>query len=113
MVCYCILNCINRSVIDICSCDEHEAPPASLILFSAVLVKSFAFTITGIFGRVPFPRTLKYPDLVTSITGALSALPAAAFLVFSKTSDHNLSVLIVGQYFQFLWRWNTLIPHLP
>jgi hypothetical protein len=32
-----------------------------LILFSAVLEKSLAFTITGIEGRVPLPRTLKKP----------------------------------------------------
>ena len=36
-------------------------------------------------------------DLVTSITGALSEDLLAAFLVASETSDHNLSVLIVGQ----------------
>lgn len=38
-----------------------QAPPASLILFSAVLEKSLALTITGTWGRVPLPRTLKKP----------------------------------------------------
>ena len=36
-------------------------------------------------------------DLVTSITGALSLLLLAAFLVCSETSDQSLSVLTVGQ----------------
>merc|ERR1719198_651590 len=79
-----------------------QTPPAALILFSAVLVKSLALTTHGIFGRFPLPSTLKYPDLVTSMTGALSLLLAAFFLVSSLTRDHNLSVLIVGQCFQFL-----------
>ena len=38
-----------------------QTPPAALILFSAVLEKSLAFTITGIVGIFPFPRTLKKP----------------------------------------------------
>ena len=38
-----------------------QAPPASLILFSAVLEKTLALTMTGILGRDPFPSTLKYP----------------------------------------------------
>jgi len=138
-------------VVSLPGVDPHatrtQAPPASLILFSAVLEKSLALTITGIFGRTPLPRTLKYPwintmlkklrsnfiwffyylilqkgelklnvrltDLVTSITGALSLDFSAAFLVCSETSDHNLSVLTVGQCFQFLCRWKTLIPDFP
>ena len=129
------------------SCDEDASATGLLILFSAVLEKSLALTITGIFGRTPLPRTLKYPwintmlkklrsnfiwffyylilqkgelklnvrltDLVTSITGALSLDFSAAFLVCSETSDHNLSVLTVGQCFQFLCRWKTLIPDFP
>ena len=45
------------------SCCFHavrtQTPPASLILFSAVLEKSLALTMTGILGRVPLPNTLK------------------------------------------------------
>lgn len=36
----------------------HE-PPASLILCSASFEKNLALTITGILGRLPFPKTLK------------------------------------------------------
>merc|ERR1719498_401528 len=75
-----------------------QAPPAALMVASAFLEKSLALTITGMFGSGPLPRTLKKPDLVTSTTGALSLLLLAAFLVCSETSDHNLSVLMVGQY---------------
>ena len=34
-----------------------QAPPTPLI-FSALLLKNFAFTMTGCFGSFPFPRTL-------------------------------------------------------
>ena len=47
-----------------------QAPPTSLILFSAVFENSLAFTITGTLGRAPLPNTLKNPALVTSITVA-------------------------------------------
>ena len=36
-----------------------QAPPASLILFSAILENTLAFTMTGILGRIPLPSTLK------------------------------------------------------
>ena len=38
-----------------------QAPPASLIFFSANFENNFAFTITGTLGNYPFPNTLKYP----------------------------------------------------
>ena len=36
-----------------------QAPPTSLILFSAALLNNLAFTTTGVAGRDPLPRTLK------------------------------------------------------
>ena len=36
-----------------------QAPPADLIFSSARLEKNFAFTISGCFGRIPLPNTLK------------------------------------------------------
>ena len=74
-----------------------QTPPASLILSSANFENNLALTITGILGRVPLPRTLKYPDLVTSMTGTLSLVYEAAVRVASETSDQSLSILIVGQ----------------
>lgn len=44
-----------------------QAPPAALILFSAVLEKSLALTITGTLGRVPLPSTLKKPYVKRSM----------------------------------------------
>ena len=35
-----------------------QAPPTPLIFSSALLLKNFAFTMTGCFGSFPFPRTL-------------------------------------------------------
>ncbi|KYM76253.1 hypothetical protein ALC53_13280 [Atta colombica] len=35
---------------------KTHAPPTALILSSACLLKNLAFTITGCFGRRPFPR---------------------------------------------------------
>uniref|UniRef100_F0X546 Uncharacterized protein n=1 Tax=Cryptosporidium parvum TaxID=5807 RepID=F0X546_CRYPV len=51
-----------------------QIPPASLIFFSAFLEKCLALTTTGRLGRLPPPKTLKIPDLVQSIIGALSVL---------------------------------------
>jgi hypothetical protein len=53
-----------RVVVVLKACHDHamssQAPPAALILFSAVLEKSLALTIIGIYGSlIPFPRTLK------------------------------------------------------
>merc|ERR1719198_37496 len=53
-----------------------QAPPAALIFFSASFVKYRAFTITGMVGSCPFPRTLKNPAFPTSITGAFEVFLA-------------------------------------
>lgn len=37
---------------------KMQAPPASLILFSAFCEKYFAFTMIGILGKCPWPRSL-------------------------------------------------------
>lgn len=127
---------------------SSQAPPAALILFSAVLEKSLALTMHGICGSlIPLPSTLKYPyrnnqdqiklsqlinqlknqrvenngfvkktrltECVTSMTGAMSLLLAALFLVASETRDQSLSVLIVGQKYLLFCLWKTLIPSLP
>lgn len=47
------------------------APPTALILLSAVLLTNLALITTGWFGSLPFPKTLKNPAFVTSITGTL------------------------------------------
>ena len=91
-----------------------QAPPASLILYSAVFENSLALIITGTFGITPFPRTLTKPCLVTSITGAVFPLVlAASSLVFSSTRVQSLSQFTTGAHFQFLCKWNTLIPFFP
>jgi len=74
---------------------NSQAPPIAFILLSAVLLKNLAFTITGVFGSLPLPNTLKYPNLVTSITATLPSLDY--FLTESPTRDHNLSIFTVGQ----------------
>ena len=51
---------------------KTHAPPAALILLSAVFEKYLAFTTTGYYGNLPFPNTLKYPAFPTSITATLS-----------------------------------------
>ena len=53
---------------------KMQAPPTALILLSAVLLKSLALTTTGWLGSLPFPRTLKNPALVTSMTGAYNKM---------------------------------------
>ncbi len=93
---------------------SSHAPPASLIFFSASFENSLALTITGTEGNAPFPNTLKYPDFVTSITAAFPSLALEALsLVYSDTSDHILSILIVGLKNWFLLRWKNLIPFFP
>mmetsp|Transcript_2840 Transcript_2840/g.259 ORF Transcript_2840/g.259 Transcript_2840/m.259 type:complete len:89 (-) Transcript_2840:194-460(-) len=86
----------------------------ALILLSAVDEKNLALTTTGIVGNLPFPKTLKNPDLVTSITGTRpSLLSAYLVLVSSETKLHNLSMLTTGQCLGFFFSWKTLIPFLP
>ena len=81
--------------------DDHtvktQAPPTALIFLSAILLKNLALTTTGCEGRNPFPSTLKYPALVTSITGTRSLLPAYNCLEVSVTKFHILSRLMVGK----------------
>lgn len=55
---------------------KNKLIPTALILLSAVLLKNLALTTTGWFGNLPFPKTLKNPALVTSMTGALSLILA-------------------------------------
>lgn len=55
-----------------------QAPPTSLIFFSASLLKNLAFTTTGCSGSWPLPSTFDRPYLVTSMTGALALSLAAA-----------------------------------
>lgn len=57
-----------------------HAPPTAFIFRSAILLKNFALTTTGLVGKKPFPKTLKNPAWVTSITGTLSAFLAKLFL---------------------------------
>lgn len=57
-------------------CHELHGTPTLLNFFSASLDTNFAFTTTGCSGSSPLPRTLKIPNLVTSIT-------AACFLSFA------------------------------
>lgn len=90
-----------------------QAPPTALILLSAVLEKNLALTMTGWLGSLPLPKTLKYPALVTSMTGALSFSVAYFFLVSSLTKLHNLSILTVGQWYWFLFKWKCLISFFP
>ena len=88
------------------------APPASLIFFSAILDTSLAFTTTGWFsGKTPLPRTLKNPNWVTSIKGALSL--EALSLASWGTSDQSLSRLTMGQWNLLRSLWKYLIPTLP
>merc|ERR1712107_894533 len=71
--------------------------PTALIFSSARLEKNLAFTITGCLGNTPFPKTLKYPALEQSMTGALSFTSAYLVLVCSETRDQSLSRLMAGQ----------------
>ena len=86
-----------------------QAPPTFLIFSSACLEKNLALTITGCLGRAPFPRTLKYPARLTSITGALPlAFFSSAYcsLVCSDTKDHNWNEKMInydGVYFLSDW----------
>ena len=90
-----------------------QAPPTALIFFSAILLKNLALTTTGWEGRKPFPRTLKNPALVTSMTGTLSLLSAYNLRDCSVTRVQTLSRLMVGEWSLFLWRAKVLIPFLP
>ena len=58
-------------------------------------------------------KKTRLTDLVTSMTGAMSLLLAALFLVASVTRDQSLSVLIVGQKYLLFCLWKTLIPIFP
>ncbi len=51
-----------------------QAPPTALILSSADLEKILAFTMTGTFGRIPLPSTLKYPYRFALVSYSLSAV---------------------------------------
>jgi len=53
-----------------------QAPPTALIFLSAILLKNLALITTGWEGKNPFPRTLKNPAFVTSMTGTLSLFSA-------------------------------------
>jgi hypothetical protein len=53
-----------------------QAPPTSLIFFSATFEKKRALTMTGCLGRFPLPKTLKNPARVMSMTGAFFSLVA-------------------------------------
>jgi hypothetical protein len=63
-----------------------------LIFFSATLEKKRAFTMTGCLGRLPLPRTLKYPARVMSMTGAFFSLSAYLVLgsILGNSSADNL-----------------------
>lgn len=65
------------------------APPAALIFFSAYLETNLALTKTGCSGKLPAPRTLKYPCFVTSMTAA-PELDAASF----RPCKHSKATLV-------------------
>jgi hypothetical protein len=92
---------------------RRQAPPASLIFFSASFEKNFAFTMSGTEGRSPLPRTLKYPDWVTSMRGAFPAEALAASYTSWPTRDHSLSRFISFGNEQVggeKWGWKETIP---
>ncbi len=50
---------IVEPIIHVAQAVSTQAPPASLILFSASLEKTLALTMNGTLGRAPLPSTLK------------------------------------------------------
>ena len=107
-----------------------QTPPTSLIFFSALREKNFARTMTGWCGRYPLPRTLKKPyrvstppedsrrtqltAFVTSMTGTGPSLFfAAESLCCSDTKVQILSMLMVGLWYWFFFKWKCRIPTFP
>lgn len=76
---------------------KTQAPPIPLILLSAVFEKNLALITTGIFGILPFPKTLKYPDFSAFITGILSY-----FLFLLKINYKKLLLLFLSNIIKII-----------
>lgn len=90
------LLCLKRKIREQWDASAHAvrmtAPPASLIFFSASLETNLALMTTGWLGSCPFPRTLKRPNLVTSITGATLLSLALCSRAYGIKQRHGASV---------------------